>query len=315
MGLLYLTATSVLPQWFSQRRSLAVGIASSGAGVGGIVYNLVAGAAAESVGLPWTYRILAFCSLGVNLICALLLKDRNKIVKPSQRSFDVRELAHVEVVLLITWGIVTELGYIVLWYSLPHYATSIGLTQTQGSVVGALLNLGLAVGRPIVGHYSDRFGRINMATVMTALCGIFCLAIWAPAKTYPVLLVFALLVGMVCGTFWATIAPVTAEVVGMHRLPSTFGIICLALVLPTTFAEPIALQIVDTSGYLSSKIFVGCMFLLGAACTFFLRSWKIADIEKKAFIERGASQFTGNTLSYAPGGWLAIRTLFCLVRV
>jgi MFS family permease len=310
MGFLYLTATSVLPQWFSQRRSLAVGIASSGAGAGGIVYNLVAGAAAESLGLSWTYRILAFCSLGVNLICSLLLKDRNKIIRPSQRSFDILELAHVEVVLLITWGIVTELGYIVLWYSLPHYATSIGLTQKQGSVVGALLNLGLAIGRPIVGHYSDRFGRINMASVMTALCGVLCLAVWAPAKTYSVLLVFALLVGMVCGTFWATIAPVTADVVGMHRLPSTFGIICLALVVPTTFAEPIALQIVAASGYLSSQVFVGCMFFLGAMSTFLLRSWKIADIKNKALAECVPNGRTCGRLSYSSRGWLAVHTLF-----
>jgi MFS family permease len=315
MGFLYLTATAVLPQWFSQRRSLAVGIASSGAGVGGIVYNLVAGAAAESLGLPWTYRVLAFCSLGVNLICSLLLKDRNKIVKPSQRSFDLLELARIEVVLLVAWGIVTELGYIVLWYSLPHYATSIGLTQKQGSVVGAVLNLGLGIGRPIIGHYSDRFGRINMATVMTALCGVLCLAVWAPAKTYAVLLVFSLLVGMVCGTFWATIAPVTAEVVGMHRLPSTFGMICLALVLPTTFAEPIALQIVAASGYLSSQVFVGCMFFLGAISTFCLRSWKIADIENKAFLECRSNQPACSQRSHGPGKWFAIRTLFSLGRV
>jgi len=311
MGFLYITATAVLPQWFSRRRSLALGAASSGAGIGGLAYNLGAGVAAESIGLKWTYRVLAFCTLAVNLTCSLFLKDRNKIIGPSQRSFDHRELVRVEVILVIAWGFFTELGYIVLLYSLPHYATSIGLTQQQGSVIGALFNAGLAIARPIIGHCSDKLGRINVATLMTALCGVFCLALWAPAKGYALLLVFAFLSGTVAGTFWGTMAPVTAEVVGLKRLPSTFGIIFLALVLPTTFAEPIALQIVAASGYLSSQIFVGCMFFLGATSTLFLRSWKISDIESKALVEHE----TAYSRQQGQRSWFAVQRLFNVRRV
>lgn len=54
MGFLYITASAVLPQWFSKRRSLAVGIASSGAGFGGLAYNLGSGAGLQSVGWRWT---------------------------------------------------------------------------------------------------------------------------------------------------------------------------------------------------------------------------------------------------------------------
>ena len=146
------------------------------------------------------------------------------MVKPSQRSFQYRELARIEVDLIIVWGILTELGYVILLYSLPHYAASIGLSQKQGSVIGAMLNLGLGIGRPLVGYYSDAWGRINMAALMTALCGVFSLAIWLPARSYGVLLLFALLAGTTCGTFWGTVTAVATEVVGLKRLPPTFGI-------------------------------------------------------------------------------------------
>ena len=43
LGFLYITASPALGQWFSTKRSLAVGIASSGAGFGGLAYNLAAG--------------------------------------------------------------------------------------------------------------------------------------------------------------------------------------------------------------------------------------------------------------------------------
>lgn len=286
MGFLYLTASAVLPQWFSKRRSLAVGVASSGAGIGGLAYNLGAGAGLDDIGWRWTYIVLAISTLIVNLTSAILLKDRNKLVQPQKRSFDIREFGHISTLLIICWGWMTELGYITLLYSLPNYAQSIGLTAKQGSIVGAVLSLGLALGRPPVGYCSDRFGRINVAMIMTALCGIFCLAIWVPANSYAVLLVFALAAGTVMGTFWATVVPVTAEIVGMQRLPLAFGMICVPLVLPTTFAEGIALQLVSTSGYLTAQIFVGCMYFAGAASIWGLRSWKMREIEEDRKRER-----------------------------
>lgn len=307
LGFTYITATPVLSQWFLKKRSLAVGIASAGAGAGGIAYNLGAGAAVQTLGVSWTYRLLALCTLVVNLACSILLKDRNSSVQPHKASFNLREYSHISVVLVILWGVFTELGYIVLLYSLPNYALSIGLTAHQGSVVGAMLNVGLTFGRPLVGFLSDKFGRIDVATVMTGLCGVYCLVIWVPAQTYGVLILFALLSGTVTGTYWGTVVPVTAEVVGMQRLPMAFGMICLPLVVPTVFAEPIALQLASTYGYLSTKIFVGCMFLLGCASTWALRSWKICDDEKAAVNVPG-----GLTPSRI---WLTPRRLFMNKRV
>jgi MFS family permease len=309
MGFLYITAAAILPQWFLRHRSLAVGLASSGAGIGGLAYNLGAGAAVESLGIQWTYRVLSICSLLCNVACSLVLKDRNKQVKPSLRSFDHKELSRVEVILVIGWGFLTELGYIVLLYSLPHYALSIGLTARQGSIVGAMLSLGLGVGRPFIGYFSDSWGRINMAGLMTALCGILCIAIWLPAKSFGVLVTFALLAGPVCGIFWATVTAVTAEVVGLKRLPSTFGIICMALVLPTTFAEPLGLEIVSAAGFATSQGFVGAVFLLAAVCVWLLRSWKIVELDMKSQREAGYA------VNQQKWEWLMPAKLFCRRKV
>lgn len=202
MGMVYITAAAILPQWFSSRRSLAVGIASSGAGLGGLFYSLLTGHLVQKVGVSWTYRVLACITIVINGGASILLKDRNKMVKPVQGSFNYRELGHVEVLLIIAWGFMTDIGYVVLLFSLPHFAESIGLSQTQGSIVGAMLSLGLAIGRPLVGYYSDAFGRINMAGSMTALCGILCLAVWVPAKSFGVLIAFAIPAGAVTGIFW-----------------------------------------------------------------------------------------------------------------
>jgi MFS family permease len=316
MGFLYITASAVLPQWFSERRSLAVAIASSGAGIGGLAFNLGAGAGIESVGWGWTYVVLAITTLIVNLSCTILMKDRNKLIRPHRRSFDVRQLAQISAWLIIIWGWLTELGYVTLLYSLPNYALSIGLTAHQGSVVGAMLSLGLAVGRPPIGYWSDRVGRINVAIFTTALCGIFCLAIWVPAKSYAVLIVFALASGTVTGAFWATVIPVTADIVGIQRLPLAFGMICLPLVLPTTFAEGIALQLVSSSGYLTAQVCVGCMYLLGAASIWGLRSWKVRELDDDAEREReGRSSIPIGSVRTHERVWLTPRGLLSPQKV
>lgn len=93
---------------------------------------------------------------------------------------------------------------------------------------------------------------------------------------------------MVCGTFWGTIAPVLTDVVGLNRLPSTFGMVCLMLVAPNLVAEAIALSMAGSgAGYLSAQVYVACMFVLGAVCLWILRSWKFYELEVKGVSEAG----------------------------
>jgi MFS family permease len=322
---------SLLPPWFSTHRSLAVGFATSGAGLGGLAYSLLAGRLIEVSGIAWTWRILSFTSLAANAVCALLLRERppsalssSTTTRVSRYSFNLRDFLRIQIFLILCWGFLTEFGYVALWYSLPSYATSVGLSPTQGSIVQALLSLGLGLGRPVVGYYSDRVGRINMALCMTLTCGLLCLTLWILARSYAGLLVFAATAGVVSGTFWSTVNPILAEVVGIAEAGSTFGAICFALVLPTTFGEAITLQLVKGEGihqFLPSQIFVGFMFLAGAVFLWCLRSWKIFEIEKKAEDEQRSVLNDMETAGTAAmrgvrsSRWLTPKRLFMPKRV
>lgn len=281
MGFLFVGSVGVVPQWFSKRRSLANGISAAGSGLGGLIYSLGTNAMIQSIGLGWAFRILAILAFGVNTICTIMVKDRNKAVGSVQKAFDMQLFKRPEFLLLLGWGFFSMLAYIVLLFSLPNYARSIGLSAKQGSVIGALLNLGQGLGRPFVGGFSDVTGRINMAGVCTFLAGIFCLVIWIFAKSYGVLIFFALIVGTVSGTFWATIAPVGAEVVGLKVLPSALSITWLVLVIPCTFSEPIGLRLRASSGdiYLHAQVYAGCMYIGAAMCMWGVRAWKIKELD------------------------------------
>lgn len=186
------------------------------------------------LGVEWAFRILGILACVVNCTCAMLIRDRNKAVGSIQLAFDYTLFKRPAFLLLLGWGFFSMMGYIVLLFSLPNYATSIGLSAQQGSIIGAVLNLGQALGRPLVGIFSDKAGRINLAGLCTFIGGLFCFVIWIFARSFGVLVFFAIIVGTVAGTFWTTIAPVGAEVVGLKELPSALSIVWIVLVLPTT---------------------------------------------------------------------------------
>lgn len=181
----FVCSVGIVPQWFSKRRSFANSIAAAGSGIGGLMYSLATQAMIDSIGLGWAFRVLAILAFAVNTLCAVLIRDRNKAIGSVQLAFDVRLFKRKEFLLLLLWGFFSMLGYIVLLFSLPNYARSIGLSAKQGSIIGALLNLGqgdfqmssssilrgadhdVGIGRPFVGYFSDAAGRINMAGTCT----------------------------------------------------------------------------------------------------------------------------------------------------
>lgn len=73
---------------------------------------------------------------------------------------------------------------------------------------------------------------------------------------------FALVNGMVCGTFWSSVIPVTAEIVGMAHLAAAASIVWLVMAVPSTFATTVALAIVgDSNDYKRLIGFAGAMYI------------------------------------------------------
>ena len=281
MGFLFTPSVGIVPQWFTTKRSLANGISACGSGLGGLLYSFAAGAMIRNLGLDWAFRILGILAFVVNATCTLLIKDRNKIIGSSQLAFDTTLLKRPEFLLLLAFGWFSMLGYVVLIFSLANYTNEIGLGSSQAALISAFFNLGQGVGRPCVGYFSDRTGRINISALLTFTCGVFSLVIWINAKVYGVLIFFAIICGTVAGTFWATIGPVTAEVVGLKHVPSGLSITWITIALPCLFSEPIALQIVQGTGsYLGTQLFTGLMYIAAAGCLVLVRGWKIGEVKE-----------------------------------
>ena len=202
VGFVSIPSMAILPQWFDKRRSLANGIGSAGSGIGGLIFSFGTQAMLDEISLAWSLRITGIVCGVMNTVSALLMRNRNTDIRPPQRGFDIMLLRRYDVFLLLAWAFTSMLGYITLLFSLPDFARSIGLNATQAANIAAFLNLGTAIGRPFIGVVSDRCGRLETAGIITLVCGITCFAIWLPAKSYGVTILFAIINGAILGVFW-----------------------------------------------------------------------------------------------------------------
>lgn len=211
IGFLYLPAINVISQWFDKKVSIANGIGGAGCGVGGIAFSFAARAAISSVGIGWTLRMLCIVTAVVNALATTFIRSRDKEVEIRYHPFNWRLLRRKGVPLLLTWTFVYQLGYVVVYYSLPDFATTIGLNDSQGATINALLNVGLAIGRLLLGYLGDQFGSVQVAGWGTFANAVMIFAIWLPAKSYGVIILFALLNGAINGLFW-TVSGITYQI-------------------------------------------------------------------------------------------------------
>lgn len=294
MGFLFVGSVGIVAQWFTTKRSVANAIAAAGSGLGGLMYSLITQRVIDKNGLAWAFRVLGICSFAVNLTASNLIRDRNKQTLARHKSFDVNLLRRPEFLILQGWSWFSMFGYVILIFSLPAYGRSIGLDPQQSSVLGAVFNLGQMVGRPIIGLVSDRWGRMNLATLLSLACGLLCVTFWIPAEVVSapmgILCFFAIVGGAVAGVYWATIAPVAAEVLGLQDLPAGLSWTWLSMVPPTTTAEAIALELrrknVDSWIYLPPQIFTAFMYIGAAICLWIVRGWKVGQLEWQARLVR-----------------------------
>ena len=167
LGFCFTATVAVVPQWFTKRRSFANAVSTSGSGFGGLVYALATNAMISNLGLDWAFRILAILAFVVNGACSLVMRDRNKEVGAVHVAFRLEFFKQFEYWLFLGWGffcIVShqpclftclqvpgiqrgdadsywpQIGYIIVVFSVPDYAQTVGFTASQGSVVAAVFN-------------------------------------------------------------------------------------------------------------------------------------------------------------------------------
>lgn len=295
-AMIFIPGTLILPTWFDKQKATAMGIAVAGAGLGGVVFSLALNKIIQQTGdQKWALRTVGFICLATSLFGSLFMRVRcpkkskfrerwNKdfFINSFKIIFDFKVFDNYPLIVVGVWFGTALLGYVIVLYSFSSYATSVGLSHTQGSNILAILNAAQLVGRPLVGNAGDFFGRTNTSVMVCLYVAVLIFAFWLNSTTYAELIALAVMIGGMVGvgsTMSQSLAADVLEKLGrQHRLPAAWSGLNIIVSFFSLPSEVIALKLRKKSGtrtYAHTQIFTGCCYL---ACVLLLlvnREWLV----------------------------------------
>ncbi|PCG98839.1 Major facilitator superfamily domain, general substrate transporter [Penicillium occitanis (nom. inval.)] len=200
-GLSYTPAVTAVNQYFFKRRPLAMGIASSGSSLAGVIFPIALNRMLNqsSLGFGWSVRIVGFIMLAMSIIACLAIsspaprRKAGSLFLPEawkNRSYTTQNIG----IFLVMWGSFVPFFYI------PGYANSVGIGIDLSNYLISILNAGSLCGRLLGGAMSNKLGRSNMMVASGASCGMLILC-WLAIKSHGGMIVFSLLYGFCSGIF------------------------------------------------------------------------------------------------------------------
>lgn len=289
-GLIFNSCIVVLSQWFIKYRALTSGIATAGAGLGGVVFSLAAQALINKEGdYRWAMRMIAIVSVTLEVLLVIFIKERTTVKHKAKISwklvqmqaafiFRLKVMFQWRVVLISLWCGLGMVSYIVISFSLASFATFIGLSETQGANVTAIFNGCQVIGRPLIGIAGDKFGRVNMAIFFNAIVIILIFAFFINCHNSPELIAFSILSGLTTGCCQSLNQAIMPDSINLSDFPSVWSSEGFVLAIFCIFSDVVALKLRDLSNprpFLKGQIFSGFMTLGSLICILPLREWKV----------------------------------------
>jgi len=244
----YVPLVAVVGGWFERRRTVAVGVAVSGIGLGTLVGAPAAAALVDALGWRQAYGVLGTGGVLVLLVCAVL-------VRPAPLNVDA---VHVPLLprlrtrayaVLYASGLLLSVALFVPFVHLPAFAESRGAGAVAAAALVGIIGAASVVGRLALGAVAGRLG------VLRTYQGCFVLMassflLWTGDPSYSRLVAFALLLGVGYGGFVALGPPLVAEVFGVQGLGALLGVLYTSAAIGSAVGPPLAGGVIgDGSGY------------------------------------------------------------------
>lgn len=244
----YVPLVAVVGGWFERRRTVAVGVAVSGIGLGTLVGAPAAAALIEAVGWRDAYVVMGAVGVAVLLGCAALVRPAPVAVDavhvPLLPRLHTRAYA-----VLYSAGLLLSVALFVPFVHLPAYAESRGAGAVAAATLVGVIGAASVVGRLALGAVAGRLGVLRTYQgCFVLMAGSFLL--WTGDPSYARLVAFALLLGVGYGGFVALGPPLVAEVFGVQGLGALLGVLYTSAAVGSAVGPPLAGVVIgDGSGY------------------------------------------------------------------
>ncbi|KAK3831244.1 MAG: major facilitator superfamily domain-containing protein [Linnemannia elongata] len=297
-SLVYYPAIGAPSHWFDAKRGLALGLAVSGTGLGGLALAPATQALVDTVGVKWALRVLAIVSIAICGTASFLIVEREsgkKVPEPSREITDlelnqmseklsqkakptgiVGFFAELKVFknpqfLSLTFAeLAASIGFLIPMYYFQTYSLFIGLTAQDGALIAGLSSGASCLGRITLGFAADRLPKTAVVSFCAWMTAGSILIIWTLSKSFGVYLAFALVYGFFAGGYVSLVPLVISETFGAHQLSTVIGFMYAASGVGMLAGAPVAGMILGATepnlSYLPVIMTAGGTLLLGACC-------------------------------------------------
>jgi MFS family permease len=259
----YVPMVATVGGWFEQRRTLALGLAVAGIGFGTLVMVPIMERVIEANGWRDAYRVLAAVS-GVLLVIAAVGAHR-----PPGSATAPRPIREIISGRRDFWFLYASSLFLAaaLFTPFVFMADYIDTTGTSGSAAVLLGIIGMAsiIGRLGLGALAGRISIVGLYRLSCLGLGLS-FVIWILADTnYPLLIAFAVVLGVSYGGIIALSPAVVAQLFGTLGMGGVLGALYTANGLGGLIGPPTIGQIIDSSGHTAAQWTALGSGLLGTA--------------------------------------------------
>ncbi|WP_297721698.1 MFS transporter [Limnohabitans sp. Rim8] len=252
IALVYTPSIANVQPWFTTRRGLAGGIASSGVGAGTLVVPVLVTLAIGQ--MPWreSMRTLSLAVLVLGLLAASLLKTAPRpetAMAPAAAGLSLRETLKTATFRWFYLAVV--LASPVMFIPFAHVSASardLGLDDSLAVGLVGLIGVGSLVGRFAIGMLADRIGRAPTLVWMQVSMGAS-YAMWYAAPGPVAMMVFALWFGLSYGSIVSLLPAICMDYFGAKSVAGVVGTLYSGAAVGNLLGPVLAGAVFDATGH------------------------------------------------------------------
>ena len=255
--------------WFVEKRTLALGLAVAGIGAGTLVLVPIMERVIDAQGWRDAYRVLAIIS-GVLLLIAAVgaYRTPGSVAVPRP----IREVirGRSDFWILYASSFFMSASLFTVFVFMADYIDATGSTGSAALLLG-IIGMASIVGRLALGAFAAKVGIIALFRWSCLALGLSFL-IWLAAGTnYPLLIAFAVVLGVAYGGIIALSPAVLAQLFGTVGMGGVLGALYTANGLGGLIGPPVMGRIIDSSGHSAAQWTAVASGLIGTALLYRLK--------------------------------------------
>lgn len=291
-GPVYSIASSIATRWFPQRRGLALGIVTSGVGLGSILVAPIAAYLIVDYGWRISYLTIGVMALMVMTPLSLLLrKNPTKAlslynnVQQAAVSLHTSNTSGEESRELSIGQIIKQKNFVLIisiWFfwafclfmvttHIVRHAIDLNIDPMQAASIVSVSGFANVPARITMGLVSDRFGRKRIALICASLMAISMLWLTQSSSLW-MFFVFAIVFGAAYGGLTPSTTALVSDTFGVHHAGLVFGLLEIGWVCGAAVGPTLAGYIFDVTSQYYYAFLLGTLApMIMVVLVFFLR--------------------------------------------